>query len=71
MKAKRLAHGAAIAAVAALMTAACTSGDTGGDDAATTTTAATGDTAPVATGPSPGVTDDTVLPFAPHGHLSH
>jgi hypothetical protein len=54
-------HLIALLTTALLLAAACTSGDTSDDSAATTEgTAATDDTAPVATGPSPGVTDDTV-----------
>lgn len=54
-------HLIALLTTALLLAAACTSGDSGDDSAATTEgTAATGDTAPAATGPSPGVTDDTV-----------
>lgn len=58
---RRLGALLAVAAATSLLVAACTSGDTSSDDAGSTTTAAASDdTAPVATGPSPGVTDDTV-----------
>ncbi len=58
---RRLVAALALVAASALAVAACTSGDTSDDDAASSTTAASSeDTAPAATGPSPGVTDDTI-----------
>ena len=57
---RRFGTALAVAAVATLLAAACTSGDTSGDDAATTTSEAGGESAPVASGPAPGVTDDSV-----------
>lgn len=57
---RRLVAALALVAASALV-AACTSGDTSSDDAGSTTTAAASDdTAPAATGPAPGVTDDAV-----------
>lgn len=56
---KRFRWMAALAVVAALLMAACTSGDSS-DDASSGTDGSTGTTAPSATGPSPGVTDDTI-----------
>ncbi len=56
---KRFRWMAALAVLAALLVAACTSGDTS-DDASSGTDGSPGTTAPSATGPSPGVTDDTV-----------
>lgn len=58
---RRLVAALALVTASALVVAACTSGDTSDDDAASSATAAASeDTAPAATGPSPGVTDDTV-----------
>jgi hypothetical protein len=58
MRFKRFRTSGLLALAAMLLVAACTSGD---DSAGTTTTQASADgTTPTATGPAPGVTDDTI-----------
>ncbi len=52
-------------AAAVLVAAGCTSGDDS-TEGASDTTAATGESAPVATGPAPGVTDDTIRIGVPY-----
>ena len=57
---KRFRWMAALAIVAALLVAACTSGESSDDASDSTTDGTSATTAPSATGPSPGVTADTI-----------
>jgi hypothetical protein len=60
MEQKRFWRMAALAFVAALLVAACTSGDSSDEASEATTDDTTASTAPSATGPSPGVTDEAI-----------
>ena len=59
MRLKRLRRSGALALAAMLLVAACTAGDDEATDDTTADTAST-ETTPSATGPAPGVTDDTI-----------